>query len=828
MTPSEKYSEVTEFTIGTDNVFKRTNKTVAELFPLNNKFDSSITYTQPENPSKDYLTAMYTTGGKYGTNFNTYTPYTTVKWKASASATSDTTRYIGQVTHEESAGISNVKVGIAYMSNGNQYANYRYGASELATEPDEYSGSYWKSTNSWMITEFETNKAILKFAFNGWTQEEIDDYINNDVVTARHSINISDFMANPDNYYVGAIQDISVVPYDDKNSSNPWPIGDKLTIKPVLLINGENLDAIQSIENAFGGFTSGNSSFGLGSNTILNGDDRDALGSSETQVKFSLGDIGKYAKEMTNTGNAYSKYMFSKPLSFSIRPAISENTSDYSTYEVGTYLMDKQVQDYGNHLVFTAQRMQMTNDYSTATTTHISHYYIERCAILKGRALYDILAHCGIYVYGSDNFSNDMRSVTPENISKSANIYLGEMNDSGFTTGRFITGEELKKYKGPNKEGSSIHNEFIPGSNKPFSNEDKVVDMGYNETIINTANAFRKLYAISSDDLTSINLALNNNDNWDSDSSSEHKIPTGFDPMQSIIGLSAFPWDITTGAISASGISSNVQIGRWNTGISATKLVSGTCSWYDLGSTFISPRIQDSSNGEFNFLNYAPYTQVYVYVPYCGELELPTNLVMNHTISVRVLYDIVTGSIKAVIKSTGWDTTDGGIIVGEISGQISSSMSISSNGESMRKSALISSSINSVGSVAASIGGVATSNPVAAVGGAISALGAITQTISTANKNFSSTKGSSDPMTEFMMPNQCYIKTIYTKPVGDGALTSSQYRVTVGAITAQAMRFNNMTNNSYFVAQNPNLDGLTATESEKDHIRQILTTGFFA
>lgn len=51
----------------------------------------------------------------------------------------------------------------------------------------------------------------------------------------------------------------------------------------------------------------------------------------------------------------------------------------------------------------------------------------------------------------------------------------------------------------------------------------------------------------------------------------------------------------------------------------------------------------------FDFRDYAPYTTVTLYVPFCGSVELDTNLVMDHLVNIEEQVEPITGDIKCII-----------------------------------------------------------------------------------------------------------------------------------------------------------------------------------
>lgn len=116
-------------------------------------------------------------------------------------------------------------------------------------------------------------------------------------------------------------------------------------------------------------------------------------------------------------------------------------------------------------------------------------------------------------------------------------------------------------------------------------------------------------------------------------------------PMDGIISLLATPIQP-----SISG-RTNVTFGNFDSGISMRK-VSNQYGSFSCGSIEIK--------GKFgNYLDYAPYTKVSLYLPFIGFVELNTNEVMNATVGVNYNIDFLTGECIAqvIIGKTGLTAT---------------------------------------------------------------------------------------------------------------------------------------------------------------------------
>lgn len=116
-------------------------------------------------------------------------------------------------------------------------------------------------------------------------------------------------------------------------------------------------------------------------------------------------------------------------------------------------------------------------------------------------------------------------------------------------------------------------------------------------------------------------------------------------PMDGIISLLATPIQPDISG------RTNVTFGNFDSGISMRK-VANQYGTFSCGSIEI--------RGKFgNYLDYAPYTRVSLYLPFIGFVELNTNEVMNATLGVNYNIDFLTGECIAqvIIGKTGLTAT---------------------------------------------------------------------------------------------------------------------------------------------------------------------------
>lgn len=170
------------------------------------------------------------------------------------------------------------------------------------------------------------------------------------------------------------------------------------------------------------------------------------------------------------------------------------------------------------------------------------------------------------------------------------------------------------------------------------------------------------------------------------------------DPMNVILGLSIVPCSVPDGGQKI------VAVGNVNTDVSMT-LAASQYQTIDCGSLNLN---------EYwgAYLDYAPYTSLQIYLPYCGVHPLDINECMDKKIHVKYNVDLLSGSCVAMVKC-------GESVLYTFQGQCASNIPVT--GENFART------IQGALSIAASIGTTAASGGLAAP----LAVGSIASTAST-------------------------------------------------------------------------------------------------
>lgn len=254
-------------------------------------------------------------------------------------------------------------------------------------------------------------------------------------------------------------------------------------------------------------------------------------------------------------------------------------------------------------------------------------------------------------------------------------------------------------------------------------------------------------------------------------------------PIENIISCKSIP-------LSLDGVTQKIILGNVDTGVNGDKVANNFTS-----QTIGSIKINEKYN---NFLDYAPYTNVIIYLPYVGFKELDTNLVMNKTLSISYTVDVITGGCLCQIQSDG-------VRLYEFNGNLGIDIPITASNRAQVEAGYISSGI-----------GIASS---AASGNIV---GAVTSLINSAEAQYHYASTSSpNPMCVASTNRTCYV--IIDHPTYQ---TLKSFNHTRGKKCYLTKTINSL--KGYTICdEHIDLSGIRATESEKEELVRLLSGGFF-
>ena len=254
-------------------------------------------------------------------------------------------------------------------------------------------------------------------------------------------------------------------------------------------------------------------------------------------------------------------------------------------------------------------------------------------------------------------------------------------------------------------------------------------------------------------------------------------------PIENIISCKSIP-------LSLNGTTQKIILGNVDTGVNGDK-VNNNFTKQNIGSISITEKYH-------NFLDYAPYTNVIIYLPYVGFKELDTNLVMGKTLSISYTVDIITGGCLCQIKSNN-------VKLYEFNGNMGIDIPITASNRAQVEAGYISSGIGIASSVASG-----------------NIVGAATSLINSAESQYHYASTSSpNPMCVASTNRTCYV--ILDRPTYQNLKSFNHTRGKKCYLTKTINTLNGYT----ICDEHIDLSGIRATDSEKEELIKILSSGFF-
>lgn len=478
-----------------------------------------------------------------------------------------------------------------------------------------------------------------------------------------------------------------------------------------------------------------------------------------------------YHKYYVNSGNNLTSQGFftgiadfnnnkSNSLSFGINPNLTSEPvkcTDLIPDNGTPYTVDMNVKKFGIMVSYTA------SNYQPRGTFWFNNNIDENTTPFgENNQFIDITAYYGMY----------MRSIVKNN-----NEYVWY---KPIITGGMVTGYTTDmNAKSDIDEWEILENHNIPIIPPSSGTGDDIDDIGLNDFPINDIGGLARYYAIDKFQLDELQADFKN---------STSGIP--LDAGQFVIGLYQLPLDIPSFCTTSQ---EKIVLGKLETNAVGKKLLTVNRKIH-LGEYFIS------ANCGNNFLDYAPYTEIKLYIPYCGMVELPPNLFINSTVSVDMIIDIISGSCKGVVMCNNTFYTS-------INGSLMCSLPLSLE-QCATKSLSVINSANSI------MSGIIFGNKNYSALNTVTTLGeAMIENNNIAPSHIS---GNMDSVVNFYDPQCCILFMTYPEVnMGD-----------IGKTHGKVCNYQDTLKNchGYTVVNNPHLE-IKCTNTEKDEITKLLEQG---
>ena len=256
-------------------------------------------------------------------------------------------------------------------------------------------------------------------------------------------------------------------------------------------------------------------------------------------------------------------------------------------------------------------------------------------------------------------------------------------------------------------------------------------------------------------------------------------------PIENILSVKSFPFPIS------GGTSKNVILGNVNMEVTGNELPSNYVPIKTIG-TF---KVDKKFTGVLEWLNY--HIQVICYLPYIGFIELNIKEIIDKTITLKYIYDVITGVCTACFYANN-------IEICKYSGTIAIDIPITASNRAQVESGYIMSALGAVGSLL-------TGNLMGFAGSAFGAL---------MNQNHFTTKGSPSPSCDAFDEQKSFIIIDY--PV---YYPPTNYAHDYGYPCNLSMKLGNC--KGFTKCANVDVDGLSCTEEERAELKRLLEGGVY-
>lgn len=452
-----------------------------------------------------------------------------------------------------------------------------------------------------------------------------------------------------------------------------------------------------------------------------------------------------------------------------------------------------------------------------ATTNHNKwkwayNYYNSSYEIhAPARQVLQLMAYCGCYFI--DN-SYSTSGKTLNTFWNDEHIYLGEMKAGARTTGNFIKGTDLLTSDTINKGEYSSQTDFNPSGGGGADGDD-LDDIDLSAALYGAGMAHYYICTKASGVLDTISEAMGN----------LRFSEAGTNLFPNLISCKLFPSG--TGAVPA--VNSTFKIAGKELLDPDDEQPISIQEVTGSPSIIIEDIAIDRKFGDFR--DYAPYTMIELYVPFCGWTALPS-WSMGGTVSGKIIIDIIDGSCKAVIEVTknGKKTP-----VAELSGCCSLDIPFTAENVGAKMAGIMSAMSASATAALESAVGVGTmtvtggrSGGKSVISGLTSYAASLCQATLVNNQNYTQVTGRTGDgcnlggVTDIVLKIQRPNTTEYSAPlyVPDG------FAHAIGFMSMKQKKVSECT--GLIICDNVDTSGISgATDEERAEIKRVLETGLY-
>ena len=246
---------------------------------------------------------------------------------------------------------------------------------------------------------------------------------------------------------------------------------------------------------------------------------------------------------------------------------------------------------------------------------------------LKGAAQY------GIYFTDDEDVARTGSFTDP-------NMYIGVIDNNGLTHGDYFKGTDTIR---------ANQNEWESIRDSEYEPKTQIIDYDTTSHYGSLSyHNFNRMYSLTDEQVTQLNRIMSAamSAKPTDMSATEYSTDTFLtnNPIDCIVSLRKYPIVDTSASTSALP----VKFGGYTSDITAPYAAKGVTIRYDFtGNKSFIPIYGDS------FLDRASYTTAELFVPFCGNIKLDTDVYIGHAIGVKLVVDYLTGSCTAYIERDG-------------------------------------------------------------------------------------------------------------------------------------------------------------------------------
>lgn len=376
----------------------------------------------------------------------------------------------------------------------------------------------------------------------------------------------------------------------------------------------------------------------------------------------------------------------------------------------------------------------------------------------------------------------------PMNSATTNPQYLHTLNGEKGSTVQihYITGDETLPDPDPENPGWGIDIDLpndIPVYDPSIDDLDPT--SGFNSNI----GLLTKSYA-----MTETNLQNLGNHLW-SDGFMDSIERVNNSPIENIVSVKSFPFTLNI----SGGHVETVKLGNVSMDGSEGVVIPPTYTPIKTIGSFTVPK---KFTGHLEWLNYSPYTKVSIHLPYIGFKELSLNEYMGKQITVKYIYDIITGVCTACLYC-------GGVEFEKFSGNIAIDIPISASNRAQVEAGILANGISSIINVLAST----------------SALGALSAGMGFANgmlqaQYHTQTTGNPSPSCDGFDEQSAYViidYPVYYEP--------TSFKHDYGYPCNLSLKLGTIS--GYTKCYDVDVTGVSCTENERQQIKELLESGVY-